>query len=228
MFGYGYPRDWRRPSPFWQKANAVIGLFLGLQLGAYVFTGHLVTPASLHLPGGSAVQESAVPPAPAARGGGRAAGRVDVAGLPATAQVSPWSIFSQGGGPHVAVTWGRRLLGLLGLPATAPRLRFVYDWEVSEGGGGLYNPVNQGPVPGAPELTTTGQQYGGGAADYASWGAGLRGAADYLHMPNYAAVLAALARGDYWGAARALWASPWAHSHYGYGSAWHAPPLPGP
>lgn len=196
-----------------QRAAMLIGLFLGVQAASLTFTGHFL---DVKLPAWTA---SAGGPADAADG---------VAGLPAAPHTSPWSIFTQGGGPRVAVTWGKRLLGLLGLPQSGPRLRFVYDWEVSEGGGGLFNPLNQGPVPGHRELTTTGQQYGGGAADYASWGAGLAGSADYLHMPAYAGVLAALARGDYWAAARALWASPWADSHYGWGSAWHSPPVPGP
>src|SRR6266498_3794003 len=99
-----------------------------------------------------------------------------------------WSIFTQGGGKGAAVTWANDLLDAIGAPKSPGNVQVIYDWEVSEGGGGKYNPLNQGPVPGHPELTTTGSQYGGGASDYASWQAGLQGAADYLRMPNFAGI----------------------------------------
>src|SRR5581483_2280122 len=126
-----------------------------------------------------------------------------------------WSIFKQGGGKGAAVTWANDLLDAIGAPKSAGNVKVIYDWEVSEGGGGRYNPLNQGPVPGHPELTTTGSQYGGGAADYASPAAGIQGAADYLNMPAYAGVLAGLRAGDYSAAQQALIASPWAGGHYG-------------
>jgi hypothetical protein len=91
----------------------------------------------------------------------------------------------------------------------------VFDWETSEGGGGKFNPLNQGPVPNHPELTTTGSQYGGGAADFASWQAGLQGAKDYLNMPAYAGILSSLQANRPTEARAALIASPWAASHYG-------------
>lgn len=138
-----------------------------------------------------------------------------------------WSIFQQGGGNAAAVGWAKQFLQMLGAPQTASNLQFVYDWQKAEGGGGKYNPLNQGPVPGHPELTTTGSQYGGGAADFASWQAGLQGAVDYLNMPNYTHVKAALMQGDGVAARNALFASPWAASHYGYGSAWPNDPIPG-
>jgi len=139
----------------------------------------------------------------------------------------PWSIFTQGGGTGSAVTWAEDLLKAIGAPVTEGNKQFIYDWEVSEGGGGKYNPLNQGPVPSQPKLTSTGQQYGGGAADYVSWQAGLQGAAAYLNMPNYSAVLAALKANNPQGARTALFASPWASSHYGYGSSFSSAALPG-
>lgn len=138
-----------------------------------------------------------------------------------------WSIFTQGGGPSAAEWWAISFLKALGAPQTPGNEQFVYDWEKSEGGGGKYNPLNQGPVPGDPSLTTTGSQYGGGAADYASVAAGIQGAVDYLNMGNYAGVKAALDANNPQGAAQALWASPWAASHYGYGSDWSTAPWPG-
>jgi hypothetical protein len=138
-----------------------------------------------------------------------------------------WSIFTQGGGDGSAFTWARDLLSKIGAPLTAGNEQMVYDWEKSEGGGGAYNPLNQGPDPSNPALTTSGSQYGGGAADYASWDAGLQGAADYLAMPDYAGVKAALLNKDPVGAEQALFQSPWASSHYGYGSSWSDAALPG-
>lgn len=138
-----------------------------------------------------------------------------------------WSIFQQGGGEGAAVTWAKQLLAADNAPDTPATEQFIYDWEKSEGGGGKYNPLNQGPVPGHPELTTTGEQYGGGAADFASYAAGIQGAVDYLNMPNYTAVQAALKQGNAAGARSALIASPWAESHYGYGSSFSNAALPG-
>jgi hypothetical protein len=137
-----------------------------------------------------------------------------------------WSIFTNGGGDPAAVAWAKALLTKIGAPVTPANTQVIYDWEVSEGGGGKYNPLNQGPVPGAPNLTTTGQQYGGGAADYASVAAGLEGAAAYLSMPNFAAIKQDLIAGNAQGARGAIIASPWAASHYGGGSAFATKALP--
>lgn len=141
--------------------------------------------------------------------------------------MQPWSIFSDGGGPGAAWTWAVDLLKKIGAPQSAANQQFIYDWETSEGGGGKYNPLNQGPVPGHPELTTTGSQYGGGAADFASWSDGLTGAADYLDMPAYQGIRDALRSGRPDAARAALINSPWAASHYGNGSAFSDAPLPG-
>jgi hypothetical protein len=138
-----------------------------------------------------------------------------------------WSIFTQGGGKGAALTWAEDLLTLIGAPLTPGNEQFVYDWEVSEGGGGKFNPLNQGPVPGHPELTTTGSQFGGGAADYASWQAGLTGASDYLGMANFTAIERDLKANNPTGARSALIASPWAASHYGGGAAFSNAAVPG-
>lgn len=139
----------------------------------------------------------------------------------------PWSIFTQGGGTGAAVTWAQKLQNALGIPVNDTDTQFIYDWEVSEGGGGAFNPLNQGPVPGHPELTTTGPQYGGGAADFAGWDAGIQGAVDYLNMPAYAGVLKGLQDQSYSEAETNLWNSPWAASHYGYGANWSTEAPPG-
>ena len=137
-----------------------------------------------------------------------------------------WSIFSQGGGNGAAVTWAQDLEKQLKVPQSPANTKFIYDWEVSEGGGGKYNPLNQGPVPGSPQLTSTGQQYGGGAADFTSWQAGITGAADYIEMPAYAAILKAMSESDESSAVSALVNSSWASSHYNNGASFSnaAPP----
>lgn len=138
-----------------------------------------------------------------------------------------WSIFSDGGGDGAALTWAKQLLKADNAPDTPGNEQFIYDWEKSEGGGGKYNPLNQGYVPGHPELTTSGNQYGGGAADYASYSAGIQGAVDFLNMPNYTAVQSALKANDPTAARAALIASPWAQSHYNGGASFNNSPIPG-
>jgi hypothetical protein len=138
-----------------------------------------------------------------------------------------WSIFTQGGGSGAALTWSDDLLTKIGAPLTPGDEQFVYDWEVTEGGGGKFNPLNQGPVPGDPSLTTTGSQFGGGAADYASWNAGLTGAADYLAMGSFSTIASDLRADNPAGARSALIASPWAASHYDNGSAFSDAAIPG-
>lgn len=138
-----------------------------------------------------------------------------------------WSIFKEGGGKGVAVTWASDLLSAIGAPQTPGNVQVVYDWEVSEGAGGKYNPLNQGPVPGHPELTTTGSQYGGGAADYRDWQSGIQGAADYLNMQNFRSIKNALVSGNSSAARNAIINSPWAASHYGHGSAFSTEAVPG-
>lgn len=138
-----------------------------------------------------------------------------------------WSIFKEGGGKGVAVTWASDLLSAIGAPDTPGNRQVIYDWEVSEGAGGKFNPLNQGPVPGHPELTTTGSQYGGGAADYASWQAGIQGASDYLNMQNFRGIKNALVSGNSSAARNAIINSPWAASHYGHGNSFSNDPVPG-
>lgn len=141
-----------------------------------------------------------------------------------------WSIFTDGGGDQVAVGWAQQFLTALGAPVTPGNVQFVYDWEKSEGGGGKYNPLNTGPVSQHPEWTTTGEQFGGGAADYASWDAGISGPVYYLQhyqQDTYSKILQALKANDPVGARAALIASPWAASHYGGGANFSSAPVPG-
>jgi hypothetical protein len=139
----------------------------------------------------------------------------------------PWSIFSDGGGAGAAATWAIDLLKKIGAPLTAGNEQFIFDWETSEGGGGKYNPLNQGTDTLNPALTSTGNQYGGGAADYVSWSAGLQGAADYLTFPNFSAIADDLKANNPTQARADLINSPWAASHYGGGSGFSQSPFPG-
>lgn len=137
-----------------------------------------------------------------------------------------WSIFTDGGGDSAAVVWAASLLTAINAPLTTENLKFVYDWEKSEGGGGKNNPLNQGPVPGQASLTSTGQQFGGGAADYVSPQAGISGAQAYLNMANFVPIRNALQANDANKARSALIASPWASSHYNGGANFSNAALP--
>jgi len=141
-----------------------------------------------------------------------------------------WSIFKQGGGKAVAVGWAQQFLTAIGAPVTPGNVQFIYQWETAEGGGGKYNPLNTGPVTQHPEWTTTGEQYGGGAADYSSWETGILGPKYFLeHYQKswYPQILSALKSNNPEAARRALWASPWAASHYGHGDHWPNVSVPG-
>lgn len=135
-----------------------------------------------------------------------------------------WSVFTDGGGKGAAVTWAKDLLSGIGAPASDANVQTVYDWEVSEGAGGQYNPLNQGRVPGHPELTVGTKTV---ASDYASWDAGLKGAVDYLNMSNFSAIKKALIAGDAATARSAIISSPWAGGHYGQGASFSTEALPG-
>jgi len=139
----------------------------------------------------------------------------------------PWSIFSQPGGHAQAVAFAQALLRALGAPVTLGNLQMVYDWELSEGSGGWYNPLNGGDYNG---MALSGEQYGGGANNYGSLAANVQAMAGILlHDTSYGygAIVAALRNNNPAAARDALWASAWASSHYGEGAGWSDAPLPG-
>lgn len=138
-----------------------------------------------------------------------------------------WSIFTQGGGNGAALSWAVDLLHKLGAPTSAGNQQVIYDWEVSEGGGGTYNPLNQGVDPANTSLTSGGNSSGGGAANYVSWAAGLQGAADYLSMPNFSKIGDDLRANNPAAARNDIITSPWAASHYGNGRAFSNAGIPG-
>jgi hypothetical protein len=140
-----------------------------------------------------------------------------------SAPQAPWSIFT---GPKktAPLVYAEGVLHDAGAPETPANIQFVYDWERSEGGGGVDNPLNVGPVTGYG--ATSGSQYGGGAANYASLTDSAKAVAHELHTPTYAPILAGLKRSTYRASANALFNSPWAASHYGHGKSWATTPVP--
>jgi LysM repeat protein len=177
----------------------------------------LVIPGPDHVPPGAAVAPAPISaPAPSS--------------LPAPAQAPqpgvPWSIFNQPGGQAQAVGFARALLRALGAPTTPGKLQVIYDWQVSEGSGGWYNPLNGGDFGG---LAVSGQQYGGGANNYPDLSTNVRAMAGILlndPQYGYGAIVSALRGGSSSAARAAILDSEWAASHYGYGASFSDAPLP--
>lgn len=134
-----------------------------------------------------------------------------------------WSIFTPPGTPKGAESYAASLLKYIGAPESRGNLQFVYDWELSEGGGGTNNPLNVG----ASSLSSSGTQYGGGAANYPSLAASIEAVGAELNTSTYSGIKSALKRKTDTAAERALFNSPWASSHYGYGSRWATTAVPG-
>ena len=121
--------------------------------------------------------------------------------------------------------WATDLLGRLGNTAPTPAtVRMVVEWTIAEDSGpGAFARNN-------PHNTTlclpgrmTGAINGDGACGvqgYATRADGLDATALTLASPLYAEIVAALQTNDPERAKQALWHSPWAESHYGYGAAW--------
>lgn len=118
------------------------------------------------------------------------------------------------------------LLASLGNVQPTPGIvAFVVTWTVAEdGSGGALNRNN-------PLNTTlcghnqTGAINGDGAcgvAGYATYQDGIEATRDTLLQQNFSEIREALQANDANGARLALWASPWAESHYGYGASWPA------
>ncbi len=121
--------------------------------------------------------------------------------------------------------WAVDLLGRLGnAQPDAATVAFLVAWSIAEDAGdgaiarnNLYNTTLC--LPGR----MTGAINGDGACGvqgYATWQDGIEATARTLEQANFAAIRAALLANDADAARAALWASPWAASHYGYGAAW--------
>jgi murein DD-endopeptidase MepM/ murein hydrolase activator NlpD len=132
--------------------------------------------------------------------------------------------------------WALDLLARLGnTQPTAEMVAMVVEWQQAEDSSDSAhrrnNPLNTTLcMPGA----MTGAINGDGACGvqgYATWQDGIEANARTLEQDNFAGVRAALLANDAEGARQALWSSPWAASHYGYGANWprlqvSAPPAP--
>lgn len=106
---------------------------------------------------------------------------------------------------------------------TAETVAFVVEWTIAEDGSGgalgRNNPLN---------TTICGHNWTGaingdgacGVGGYGSYQDGIAATRDTLLQQNFSAITAALQANDPEGARRALWDSPWAASHYGYGAGW--------
>jgi hypothetical protein len=126
------------------------------------------------------------------------------------------------------VNFAGALLRTIGAPVTRGNLQVIYQWQVSEGSGGWYNPLNGGDF---GNLAVSGTQFGGGANNYPSLAVNVRGMAGILLDPanaqyGYGPVVSALRANDPGAARIAIVNSAWATSHYNGGSAFSNAPLP--
>lgn len=117
--------------------------------------------------------------------------------------------------------WAVDFLGALGnAEPTGDTVAMVVEWTLAEDSGeGAFlrnNPLNT-TQPGFAETVTINSD---GVKGYESRAAGLDAAVHTITNGLYDEVVRALLANDAESAKRALWASPWAGSHYGYGSGW--------
>jgi hypothetical protein len=172
-----------------------------------------------------------VPQAPAVTapnaGGGVPAGdeqSVSVAPGIATAQVARESYVATTGAQTLVaggtnLDWAKLVLVEGGWPLSEENITFMMRWMRQENGADNWwnrnNPLNNGQGSGG----------GAGLGSYPTLIEAAYYAAENLQSGRYPAVDAALARGDSADAtAQAIWASPWASSHYGYGTHWSSRP----
>ncbi|MCK8609618.1 hypothetical protein [Agromyces sp. C10] len=118
--------------------------------------------------------------------------------------------------------WAKLVLVFGDWPVTDENVRFMVEWMREENGPDNWwnrnNPLNNGYGSGG----------GSGLGSYTTLVDAARYAASNLQKRTfYADIVAALEAGTSAdAAARAVWASPWAESHYGYGTWWSTSPVP--
>ena len=118
--------------------------------------------------------------------------------------------------------WAKLVLVEGGWPTTSENVTFMLQWMREENGTDNWwnrnNPLNNGHGSGG----------GSGLGSYDSLVTAAYYAADNLKERSfYVAIVAALEDGSSAHAtAEAIWASPWASSHYGYGAWWSTSPVP--
>ncbi|KQM81923.1 hypothetical protein [Agromyces sp. Leaf222] len=117
------------------------------------------------------------------------------------------------------VDWAKLVLIDGDWPVTEENITFMMRWTRQENGADNWwnrnNPLNNGQGSGG----------GSGLGSYVDLVEAAFYAAQNIKSGRYPAVDAALQRGDSADAtAQAIWASPWASSHYGYGTHWSSRP----
>lgn len=118
--------------------------------------------------------------------------------------------------------WARLVLLFGGWPRTNANVTVMVRWMRQENGTNSWwnrnNPMNNGYGSGG----------GGGYGSYNNLEIAAQAAADNLRLnSSYSTIVAAFAVSAPTAITeRAIWDSPWASSHYGYGSRWHTNPVP--
>lgn len=130
--------------------------------------------------------------------------------------------------------WAIDFLAALGnAQPSGETVAMVVEWTLAEDAGdgafGRNNPLNT-TQSGFEETQTINSD---GVKGYSTREAGLSAAVHTVTNGLYNDVVVALQSNDAEGARQALWASPWAGSHYGYGASWpvyqmEAAPAPAP
>lgn len=126
-------------------------------------------------------------------------------------------IDSSGGGNTRSAVWSALLLAKLSAPITLKNMEKLYTWATAEGqpGGSHYNPFN-----------TTFRGYGAtvgqaGISYYPTLYDGIDATAATLQSSSYSPIVQNLrSDGSFEDFSKAVWDSPWAGSHYGYGADW--------
>lgn len=112
----------------------------------------------------------------------------------------------------------------VGNDAPTPQIvAFLMEWTVAEDGGdgalGRNNPLNT-TICGHNAIGSINGDGACGVGHYATYEDGVSATVDTLAQGNFSGITAALQGNDPDAARAALWASPWASSHYGGGTGW--------
>lgn len=112
------------------------------------------------------------------------------------------------------------LAGLGNTSPTPATVQMIVQWTIAEDAGdgafARHNPLNTTQA-GYNETHAINDD---GVRGYATYADGLAATLQTLSYSYYVDIVAALRANDPDAARRALWASPWAASHYGYGASW--------
>jgi murein DD-endopeptidase MepM/ murein hydrolase activator NlpD len=137
---------------------------------------------------------------------------------------TPQEPFSAHTLPGTREAWSIALLEALRSPQPTPAMvAEVVAWTLAEdsGGGAMdrNNPWNT-TMCGFNQVSAINNDGACGVAGYATFEDGIAATVATLEQDNFAGVRSALLNNDVEGFKSALWSSPWAASHYGYGAHW--------